>query len=59
LFAIVPLRLIAFNSFWQRCFTKKRSSLNWRAIFAYGNSQKLSITFIPWVFGSTHYYFAM
>jgi tRNA-specific 2-thiouridylase len=38
---------------------KSEAALTEELVFVYGNSQKLSITFIPWVFGSAHYYFAM
>jgi len=38
---------------------KSEAALTEELVFAYENSQKLSITFIPWVFGSAHYYFAM
>ena len=48
--------LIVFDS---AASLKSEAALTEELVFAYGNSQKLSITFIPWVFGSAHYYFAM
>jgi tRNA U34 2-thiouridine synthase MnmA/TrmU len=38
---------------------KSEAALTEELVFAYWNSQKLSITFMPWVFESAHYYFAM